>query len=172
MRADRLLSILLLLQTHRQLTARDLAQRLEVSDRTIYRDMDALCVAGIPIYAERGQGGGWFLAEDYRMQMPSLSPGELQALALVKPQRLLEDLGLQQLAETALTKLVAALPVRSSEGSRVARSRTAGRSAGAGRQGQCLVSGRRGRRRNPHLSRVAGRGGPDHRRALRAAAGV
>ena len=110
MRADRLLAILLLLQNHRQLTSGALAQRLEVSERTIHRDMEALCGAGIPIYAERGQGGGWRLSEEYRMQIPQLSPDELQALALVKPQRLLGDLGLQQRAETALGKLLAALP--------------------------------------------------------------
>ncbi|HEY1017249.1 MAG TPA: WYL domain-containing protein [Herpetosiphonaceae bacterium] len=110
MRADRLLAILLLLQAHRQLTAGELARRLEVSDRTIHRDMEALCAAGVPVYAERGQGGGWFLAEEYRMQLPSLSAGELQALALIKPRRLLDDLGLRQAAESALAKLLAALP--------------------------------------------------------------
>lgn len=110
MRADRLLAILLLLQAQGQITAGELARRLEVSDRTIYRDMEALCAAGVPLYAERGQGGGWFLAEEYRVQLPSLNPGELQALALIKPRRLLDDLGLRQAAESALTKLLAALP--------------------------------------------------------------
>ena len=61
MRADRLLSILLLLQAHQRMTARDLAQRLEVSERTILRDMSALGSAGIPVRAERGAGGGWML---------------------------------------------------------------------------------------------------------------
>ena len=63
MRADRLLSILLLLQGSRQMTAGDLAQRLEVSERTIHRDMVALGIAGIPVVAERGSGGGWRLLE-------------------------------------------------------------------------------------------------------------
>jgi predicted DNA-binding transcriptional regulator YafY len=58
MRADRLLSILLLLQVHRRVTAGELARRLEVSERTIHRDMDALGMAGIPVTAERGAGAG------------------------------------------------------------------------------------------------------------------
>jgi predicted DNA-binding transcriptional regulator YafY len=113
MRAERLLSILMLLQRHRQLTAHDLAQRLEVSERTIYRDLEALSAAGIPLYAERGVGGGWFLPEEYRSNLPALSAEELQALILVNPQRLLADLGLQQVAERAMNKLVAGLPTRS-----------------------------------------------------------
>src|SRR5690348_11251666 len=62
MRADRLLAILLALQVQRCITARELAQRLEVSERTIYRDMEALSMAGIPVFAERGAGGGWMLS--------------------------------------------------------------------------------------------------------------
>jgi predicted DNA-binding transcriptional regulator YafY len=61
MRADRLLSILLLLQARGRVTAQALAKRLEVSERTIYRDLEALGSAGIPVYAERGPGGGWKL---------------------------------------------------------------------------------------------------------------
>lgn len=110
MRADRLLSILLLLQAHGRLTARDLARRLEVSERTIHRDMDALGIAGVPVYAERGAGGGWSLAEGYRARLPGLSDTEIQALFLAGPARLLADLGLRRASEAALLKLLAAPP--------------------------------------------------------------
>lgn len=110
MRADRLLSILLLLQVHQRMTARQLAQRLEVSQRTIHRDMDALCTAGIPITAERGVGGGWGLLEEYRTNLTGLSEAEIQVLFLGKPTHLLSDLGLRQAADGALIKLLAALP--------------------------------------------------------------
>jgi predicted DNA-binding transcriptional regulator YafY len=110
MRADRLLSILLLLQTNQRLTAGDLARRLEVSERTVYRDMDALSVAGVPVYAERGSGGGWSLLEAYRTDLNGLSEAEAQTLFLANPSRLLTDLGWRQTAETALIKLLAALP--------------------------------------------------------------
>lgn len=66
MRADRLLSIMLLLQVHHRMTARELAKRLEVSERTIHRDMEALSRAGIPVTAERGIGGGWCLLSTRR----------------------------------------------------------------------------------------------------------
>src|SRR5262250_3386801 len=94
MRADRLLSIMLLLQVHRTMTSRDLAQRLEVSERTIHRDMEALGAAGIPVIAERGAGGGWRLLEEYRTNLTGLNAAEIQALFLTKPPRLLADLGL------------------------------------------------------------------------------
>ena len=110
MRADRLLSILLLLQVHRRMTAGELARRLEVSERTIHRDMEALSVAGVPVYSERGSGGGWVLQEAYRTNMTGLNVAEIQALFLTKPTRLLTDLGLHKAAEAALTKLLAAIP--------------------------------------------------------------
>jgi predicted DNA-binding transcriptional regulator YafY len=110
MRADRLLSILLLLQVNQRITAQELAQRLEVSGRTIYRDMEALSAAGIPVAAERGTGGGWFLLEDYRTNLTGLNPAEVQALFFAKPSRLLADLGLDKACDVALVKLLAALP--------------------------------------------------------------
>ena len=123
MRADRLLSILLLLQVHRRMTAGDLARRLEVSERTIHRDMEALSMAGIPVYAERGVGGGWVLQEAYRTDLTGLNEAEIQALFLTKPTRLLRDLGLHKASEAALTKLLAALPSLSRRDAEYARQR-------------------------------------------------
>lgn len=110
MRADRLLSILLLLQTHNRLTGRELATRLEVSERTIHRDMEALSTAGVPVVAERGAGGGWSLLESYRTNLTGLNIPEIHALFLPTPSHLVNDLGLQQASEQALIKLLAALP--------------------------------------------------------------
>jgi predicted DNA-binding transcriptional regulator YafY len=110
MRADRLLSILLLLQVHRRITAHELAKRLEVSERTIYRDMEALSTAGIPVSAERGTGGGLVLAEAFRTNLTGLSAMEIQALFLGRPMHVLNDLGLHQASEAALIKLQAVLP--------------------------------------------------------------
>lgn len=87
MRADRLLSILLLLQVQRRITASDLAQRLRVSARTIHRDMDALSGAGVPVVAERGAGGGWHLLEEYRTNLTGLNEVEVQALFLASHRR-------------------------------------------------------------------------------------
>jgi predicted DNA-binding transcriptional regulator YafY len=109
MRADRLLSILLLLQVHQRITTRELARRLEVSQRTIHRDMEALGAAGVPVFAERGAGGGWRLVEKYQTDLTGLTPAEIQALFL-KPSGLLTDLGLSRASEAALIKLLAALP--------------------------------------------------------------
>lgn len=110
MRADRLLSILLLLQVHRRQTARELARRLEVSERTIHRDMEALSAAGFPVFAERGTGGGWMLVEGYKTNLTGLNKNEVQALFLTKPLRLLADLGLDKASDAAMIKLSAALP--------------------------------------------------------------
>jgi predicted DNA-binding transcriptional regulator YafY len=123
MRADRLLSILLLLQVHRRLTARELARRLEVSERTILRDMDALSASGVPVTAERGPAGGWGLLDDYQTKLTGLSPAEIQALFLSRPARLMADLGLKQPSEAALIKLEASLPERARELAEFARRR-------------------------------------------------
>lgn len=112
MRADRLLSILLLMQVRRRVTAQELARRLEVSERTIYRDMEALSMAGVPVAAERGTGGGWFLLDAYKTSLTGLNPAEVQALFLTRPPRLLADLGLAKAFEAGLIKLLAALPLR------------------------------------------------------------
>ena len=110
MRADRLLSLLLLLQAHGRLTGRELARRLEVSARTVHRDMDALSAAGVPVYALRGARGGWQLDEDWRTRVPGLDESELRALLMAQP-RMIGDARLARAAERALEKLMAALPV-------------------------------------------------------------
>jgi predicted DNA-binding transcriptional regulator YafY len=123
MRADRLLSIMLLLQVRGRVTARELALRLEVSERTIYRDMVALGTAGVPVVAERGAGGGWMLLEQYRTNLTGLNEAEIQALFLTKPPRVLADLGLGRASEAALIKLLAALPSVSRHGAEEMRQR-------------------------------------------------
>jgi predicted DNA-binding transcriptional regulator YafY len=123
MRADRLLSIVLLLQTHGQLTSRTLAERLEVSERTIHRDMEALSVSGIPVVAERGSTGGWSLLGEYRTNLTGLNEAEIQSLFVTQPPKLLDDLQLKKASEGALLKLLAALPVMYRQGAERARRR-------------------------------------------------
>src|SRR6185295_15324893 len=123
MRADRLLSIVLLLQTHHQLNSRSLADRLEVSERTIHRDMDALSGAGIPVVAERGSAGGWSLLGEYRTNLTGLNESEIQSLFLSPSPKLLSDLKLQKASEGALLKLLAALPAVHRHGAERARQR-------------------------------------------------
>jgi predicted DNA-binding transcriptional regulator YafY len=109
-RADRLISILLLLQVHGRLTACALAERLEVSERTVLRDMDALAAAGVPVLAERGPGGGWKLIDGYQTRLTGLTAAEIQTLFFAHPPQLLKALGLGEAAEAAWLKLKAALP--------------------------------------------------------------
>jgi predicted DNA-binding transcriptional regulator YafY len=110
MRADRLLSILMLLQDRGRLTAQELANELEVSERTIYRDMVALSTAGVPVYAERGPGGGCSLIDSYRTNLTGLTRDEVRALFMLSVPAPLADLGVDQDLKTALLKLSAALP--------------------------------------------------------------
>ena len=123
MRADRLLSIMLLLQIYRRLTAGELARRLEVSERTIQRDMDALTTAGVPVVAERGAGGGWALVEGYRTNLTGLNGEEIQTLFAGLPPSLLADLNLGRASDAAHVKLLAALPAASRAAAEYARSR-------------------------------------------------
>jgi predicted DNA-binding transcriptional regulator YafY len=108
-KSDRLLSALLLLQAHGRLTGRAMAKRLEVSMRTVHRDMEALSVAGVPVYAMRGAQGGWQLDEGWRTQVPGLDEVELRALLMSQP-RVIGDVRLAAAAESALGKLMASLP--------------------------------------------------------------
>jgi len=123
MRADRLISIVLLLQVHHQMTSRDLAARLEVSERTIHRDMEALSGAGIPIVAARGLGGGWSLLGEYRTTLTGLTEAEIQSLFVTKPTKLLADLHLEKAADGAQLKLLASLPSAFRQGAERARQR-------------------------------------------------
>lgn len=123
MRADRLLSILLVLQVDRRVTARQLAERLEVSERTILRDMEALSGAGVPVVAERGAGGGWSLLEEYQTKLTGLTAAEIQSLFLARPARLMADLGLKRVSEAAFIKLEASLPASSRKQAEFARQR-------------------------------------------------
>ena len=109
MRADRLLSILLLLQKEGRQTARTLAQALEVSERTIYRDMDALSTAGIPVYGEPGPEGGYALLEPYRTDLTGLSAEEARALLVLATQAPLDALGMGASLKGALVKLSVAV---------------------------------------------------------------
>lgn len=107
MKSDRLLSALLLLQAHGRLTGRELAEKLEVSERTIHRDMESLSTAGVPISALRGAQGGWQLEPGWRTQVPGLDTAELNALLMAQP-RALGDPRLAAAAERAFEKLMAA----------------------------------------------------------------
>ncbi|MAU01897.1 MAG: transcriptional regulator [Anaerolineaceae bacterium] len=110
MRADRLLSLLMLLQSRGQMTAQELAKELEVSERTIYRDIDALSVAGVPIYGEPGPEGGYALLNSYRTNLTGLTEGEVRALFMLSIPAPLAELGVSQELRAALLKLSAALP--------------------------------------------------------------
>lgn len=122
MKADRLLSVLLLLQAKGRATERELAERLEVSQRTIHRDLEALSAANVPVVALRGSQGGWELAAGWRTQVPGLDAGELRALVMTQP-RALGHPRLRAAAESALNKLMAALPGSMREEAAVMRER-------------------------------------------------
>lgn len=112
MRANRLLRLMFVLQSKEQMTAEALAEVLEVSTRTIYRDIDALNLAGVPIYTQGGRHGGIYLDKQYRISLNSLGPEEIQSLFVIGTQGPISDLGLDNAVENALLKLLAALPLR------------------------------------------------------------
>lgn len=107
MRADRLITIVLLLQHRREMTAGEFADELGVSVRTIYRDIEALCEIGIPIYADRGATGGYRLVEDYRSDLNGLTRDERSALNLLDLPEPLADLAIGRQLRNALLKLYA-----------------------------------------------------------------
>jgi predicted DNA-binding transcriptional regulator YafY len=110
MRASRLLSIQMLLETRGRMSAQALADELEVSLRTLYRDVDELTVAGVPIYAERGRNGGFQLMDGWKTTLTGLTASEAQAVFMIGLTGPAAQLGLEKEVEDAQLKLVAALP--------------------------------------------------------------
>ncbi len=110
MRADRLISLLLLLQNDGPTTVAILAAHLEVSKRTVLRDIDALSGLGIPVYSDRGRSGGIRLMAGYATHLNTLSPLEAEAMALVSAPSMVGGLGLEKPLASALQKITAAVP--------------------------------------------------------------
>lgn len=108
MKASRLLHLLLLLQTHQRMTTTELADRLQVCRRTVLRDVEALSMSGVPVYAERGRNGGIVPLPGARLNVSHLEPGELEALSVAGLDgEHLELLGLTAVHETAARKIAA-----------------------------------------------------------------
>ncbi|MEU3618361.1 WYL domain-containing protein [Streptomyces sp. NPDC006872] len=109
MRAARLIKMVLLLQNRPAMTGAELARELEVSERTVTRDAQALSEAGVPVYAERGRAGGYRLVGGYRTRLTGLARGEAEALFLSGVPGALREMGLEDIASAARLKLSAAL---------------------------------------------------------------
>jgi predicted DNA-binding transcriptional regulator YafY len=109
MRAARLIKMVLLLQSRPGMTAAELARELEVSDRTVTRDAQALSEAGVPVYADRGRAGGYRLVGGYRTRLTGLARGEAEALFLSGVPGALREMGLEDAASAARLKVSAAL---------------------------------------------------------------
>jgi predicted DNA-binding transcriptional regulator YafY len=122
-RASRLVALLLLLQQRGRLTAAQLAEALEVSVRTIYRDLEALSSAGVPVYAEPGRNGGCQLIDGYRTRLTGLNAKEAEALFAAGVSAPVGELGLGTVLGAAQLKLLAALPKDLAERASSARQR-------------------------------------------------
>ncbi|GGX62451.1 helix-turn-helix transcriptional regulator [Streptomyces anandii] len=123
MRAARLIKMVLLLQSRPAMTAAELARELEVSERTVTRDAQALSEAGVPVYADRGRGGGYRLVGGYRTRLTGLARGEAEALFLSGVPGALREMGLQDAASAARLKVSAALLPSLRDASRTAAQR-------------------------------------------------
>ncbi|WP_432934251.1 helix-turn-helix transcriptional regulator [Microbispora sp. CA-135349] len=110
MRADRLVSLVLLLRQHGRLSAAALARELEVSTRTVLRDIEALSAAGVPVYAERGRHGGFALLPGFRTELTGLNHDEALALLVAGSRRGAQAFGLGSALASAMLKVVDALP--------------------------------------------------------------
>jgi predicted DNA-binding transcriptional regulator YafY len=110
MRADRLVSLVLLLRRHGRLSATALARELEVSTRTVLRDIEALSTAGVPVYAERGRHGGFALLPGFRTELTGLNHDEALALLIAGSRRGAQSFGLGSALASAMLKVVDALP--------------------------------------------------------------
>ncbi|MDQ1039139.1 putative DNA-binding transcriptional regulator YafY [Streptomyces sp. V3I8] len=123
MRAARLIKMVLLLQTRASMTAAELARELEVSERTITRDAQALSEAGVPVYADRGRTGGYRLIGGYRTRLTGLARSEAEALFLSGVPGALREMGLEDAASAARLKVSAALLPSLKDASRSAAQR-------------------------------------------------
>lgn len=123
MRAARLIKMVLLLQSRPSMTAAELARELEVSERTVTRDAQALSEAGVPVYADRGRAGGYRLIGGYRTRLTGLARGEAEALFLSGVPGALREMGLEDAASAARLKVSAALLPSLSDASRTAAQR-------------------------------------------------
>ena len=110
MRSERLLRLLMILQAVGRISVKELSRRLEVSSRTVQRDLEALCMAGIPLYAERGHAGGWQLSEGYRTSLTGMNRRELLSLLLGGTESIAGDLNLKSSLRSAREKLFASVP--------------------------------------------------------------
>uniref|UniRef100_UPI0024543096 helix-turn-helix transcriptional regulator n=1 Tax=Nocardia abscessus TaxID=120957 RepID=UPI0024543096 len=110
MRADRLVSLVLLLRRHGRLSAATLARELEVSTRTVLRDIEALSAAGVPVYAERGRHGGFALLPGFQTELTGLNHDEALALLVAGSRRGAQAFGLGSALASAMRKVVDALP--------------------------------------------------------------